>query len=39
MEYDDMTLQFTLEFGAVEDYYLSQDAKYRGNVDQSNSLM
>ena len=38
-EYDQKTGMFTLEFGAVEDYYMSNDAKYRGAYDQSISLM
>jgi hypothetical protein len=38
-EYDQKTGLFTIEFGAVEDYYMSNDAKYRGAYDQSISLM
>ena len=39
LEFDQDTGLFTIEFGAVEDYYMSQDAKYRGAYDTSLSLM
>ena len=38
-EYDQMKGLFNLEFGAPDDYYMSNDVKYKGAVDVSLSLL
>ena len=38
-EYDQMKGLFNLEFGAPDDYYISNDVKYKGAVDVSLSLL
>lgn len=39
MEFDQKTNSYIIEFGAVEDYYLAQESKYRGSYDSTLSLM
>ena len=39
IEYDQNKGVFILEFGAVEDYYMTQDAKYRGAYNNTLSLL
>jgi hypothetical protein len=39
IEYDQNKGVFILEFGAVEDYYMTQDAKYKGAYNNTISLM
>ena len=39
IEYDQNKGVFIIEFGAVEDYYMTQDAKYRGAYNNTLSLL